>query len=122
MNTATGLILFGHGARDPRWREPFDRLLSVVGERYPGPVSLAFLEMMSPNLLTACTGLVNAGVGKIVVVPIFLGTGGHLRRDLPGLIESARAKTGVPVTTVDAIGEDPQVLMALANYCLRSVK
>ena len=121
MNTATGLILFGHGARDPRWREPFDRLLSVVGERYPGPVSLAFLEMMPPDLLTACHGLVEGGVERIVVVPVFLGTGGHLRRDLPALIESAHEKVGVPISGVEAIGEDPQVLMALADYCLRSV-
>lgn len=118
----TGLVLFAHGARDARWREPFDRLLSVVGERYPGPVSLAFLEMMPPDLLTACSGLVKSGAKSIVIVPVFLGTGGHLRRDLPSLIESARETTEVPVTAVEAIGEDPQVLMALADYCVRSVK
>jgi sirohydrochlorin ferrochelatase len=53
-----GLILFGHGARDERWREPFDRLLSIVAERYPGPVSLAFLDSMSPDLVSACQELV----------------------------------------------------------------
>lgn len=121
MDATKGLILFGHGARDPRWREPFDRLAAVVAGRYPGPVSLAFLEMMSPDLQAACRSLVERGARRIIVVPLFLGTGGHLRNDLPALLESAREMAGVPVTAVDAIGEDSQVLAALADYCLRCV-
>lgn len=121
MNQTTGLILFGHGARDSRWREPFDRLLSIVGEPYAGPVSLAFLEVMQPDLPTACSTLVELGATRIVVVPLFLGTGGHLRKDLPRLISSAEAQAGVPVTAVGAIGEDPKVLMAMADYCFRCV-
>ena len=121
MNQTTGLILFGHGARDSRWREPFDRLLSIVGESYAGPLSLAFLDVMQPDLPAACSALVERGATRIVVVPVFLGTGGHLRKDLPQLIASAETQAGVPVTAVDAIGEDPKVLMAMADYCLRTV-
>jgi len=121
METTTGLILFGHGARDPRWREPFDRLAADVAESHPGPVSVAFLDMMSPDLQAACLGAVERGAGRIVVVPLFLGTGGHVRRDLPALLESASEVAGVPVTAADAVGEDSQVLAALANYCLRCV-
>ena len=122
MNTTTGLILFGHGARDPRWREPFDRLAEAVAERFPGPVSLAFLELMSPDLKAACLGAVERGATRIVVVPIFLGTGGHVRRDLPALLESASAAAGVSVTAADAVGEDSQVLAAMADYCLRCTR
>ncbi len=121
MDSTTGLILFGHGARDPRWREPFERLAAVVCERHPGPVSLAFLEIMSPDLNAACLGTVERGACRIVVVPLFLGTGGHVRRDLPALLESASEVAGVPVTAAGAVGEDSQVLAALAEYCLRCV-
>jgi len=120
VTTSTGLVLFGHGARDPRWREPFDRLLALVQTRYPGAVSLAFLDSMSPDLATACDELVARGAESIIVVPVFFGTGGHLREDLPELISKARQRTGVPVNAVDAIGEDRQVLQALADYCLRA--
>ena len=119
-NAATGLILFGHGARDSRWREPFDGLLSLVEARHSGPVSLAFLGSMPPDLVSACQDLMARGAGRIVVVPVFMGTGGHLRADLPTLIETARREAGVPVTAVDAIGEDQQVLLAMAEYCLKS--
>ncbi len=121
MNNSTGLVLFGHGASDQRWREPFDRLLALVEARYPGAVSLAFLDSMSPDLATACDDLAQRGARSIVVVPLFLGTGGHLRADLPKLVAAVRDTCAVRVSIVEAAGEDRQVLEALADYCLRSV-
>jgi sirohydrochlorin cobaltochelatase len=116
----TGLILFAHGARDARWREPFDRLLTLVAEHHPGPVSLAFLELMSPDLTQAATELAAAGAKRLTLVPLFLGTGGHLRQDLPALLAAAQAAAGVPITAVPAVAEDDRVLAAMAEYCVRS--
>jgi sirohydrochlorin cobaltochelatase len=117
---STGLILFAHGARDARWREPFDRLHARVAQRHPGPVSLAFLESMSPDLTQAATRLAAAGATRLVVVPLFLGAGGHLRQDLPPMLAAAQAAAGIPMTTAAAVGEDDDVLAAIAEYCLRS--
>ena len=117
----TGLVLFCHGAKDARWREPFDRLRTMIAQRHPGPVELAFLEFMSPDLRAACTALAERDAERIVVVPLFLGTGGHLRRDLPPLIEATCAATDIPVTVVSAAGEDDHVLAAIADYCIQSV-
>ena len=83
---STALILFAHGARDPRWREPFDRLHALVSARRAGPVALAFLEMMQPDLTEAARQLAHSGATSAMVVPVFLGTGGHLRQDLPALV------------------------------------
>lgn len=115
---STGLVLFGHGARDPRWREPFDRLLDVVAARHHGPVALAFLEHMEPDLAAACRAVVARGATRVVVVPLLLGTGGHARRDLPLLVEAAARACGVPVASVAPAGENAGVLDALAVYCL----
>ena len=66
------LILFGHGARDARWREPFDRLASLWKAQHPSVlVKLAFLEMMRPSLEEAVTTLVTSGATEVVVVPVF---------------------------------------------------
>jgi sirohydrochlorin ferrochelatase len=46
---------------------------------------------MAPTLGDAAAGLVGAGATRIDVVPLFLGTGGHLRRDLPPLVDALRA-------------------------------
>ena len=116
----SGLLLFAHGARDERWREPFDRLLEQVRRGHDGPVELAFLELMQPDLATAVGTLAASGVSRIVVVPLVLGTGGHLRRDLPRLLELARQAAGVEIVAVAAAGEQDDVLGAIAGYCLRS--
>jgi sirohydrochlorin cobaltochelatase len=116
----TGLILFAHGARDARWREPFDRLHTLVQGRHDGPVALAFLELMTPDLTAAAQSLAAIGVTSALVVPVFLGTGGHLRKDLPALLSAAQDASGVRLAAVEAAGEDDQVLDAIAQYCLRA--
>lgn len=118
----TGLLLFAHGARDARWREPFDRLLERVRAGHDGPVELAFLELMQPDLATAAVTLAQAGAARIVLVPLFLGTGGHVRRDLPQLLERAQAAAQVEIEAVTAAGEDGGVLDAIAAYCLHAAR
>lgn len=42
------LVLFAHGARDARWREPFDRLRERLAAQQPDvDTRLAFLELLS---------------------------------------------------------------------------
>ena len=118
MNS-TGLILFGHGARDPRWAEPFERLRDLVAAR-KGPVSLAFLEMMSPDLDGAADALVQQGCSRLSIVPIFFGQGAHLRRDLPQKVDALRSRLPtIAIEVAEAAGEDAAVLAALADYCVR---
>jgi sirohydrochlorin cobaltochelatase len=116
-----GLLLFAHGARDARWAEPFQSVLTRVKESTQAPVELAFLELMDPDFDSAVDALVQAGCDRIKVVPLFLGQGGHVRRDLPDLIEKALAKHPLlSISAVDAAGETPAVLDALVRYCLES--
>lgn len=113
------IVLFGHGARDARWREPFDRLharLSVL--RPDSAVRLAFLELMAPTLAEAIDELAGSGVDTMTVVPVFFGQGGHLRRDFPVLMDECRAKyPGVRIQAATAVGEVDSVLDAIAAYC-----
>ncbi|MGU7781767.1 sirohydrochlorin chelatase [Burkholderia sp. PU8-34] len=119
-----GIVLFGHGARDPRWAEPFERLAARLraargAAAPPGSVSLAFLELMTPSLDTAVAAQVAAGCTRITVVPVFFGQGGHIRRDLPQLVDACRAAhPGVEIRCTTAVGEDDGVLDAIARYCL----
>jgi sirohydrochlorin cobaltochelatase len=119
----SGLILFGHGSREPRWAEPFERLALRVRARAPDvEVRLAFLETIAPDLPTAATELVAAGVTAIRVVPVFLGQGGHVRNDLPRLVEALRQRhPTVAIRATPAVGEDDAVIEALASYCLREL-
>ena len=118
-----GLILFAHGARDPKWAEPFEALAARVRALAPAtPVRLAFLELMKPDLETAAADLVSNGVDAVRIVPIFLGQGGHVRRDLPERVAALRAShPHVAFDTTPPAGEDRSVLDALAQVCVRDL-
>lgn len=121
--TTPGLLLFAHGARDPNWALPFEAVLRRVRERAPGvAVALSYLEFMTPTLIDAGHALVAARCTRIDIVPLFLGTGGHVRKDLPLLIEALRAAYPDVVWTLRrTIGEAPSVIEALADAALEGV-
>ncbi len=115
MNRA--IVLFAHGARDPRWAEPFEAVAERVRAAAPDSlVVLAYLELMAPDLAQGVAGVVEAGATRVDVVPLFLGTGGHLRQDLPRLVESLRSThPAVAIRVHAAIGEHAAVVEAMAR-------
>ncbi len=123
MNSQTGLLLFAHGARDPRWALPFQEVARRAQLMQPRvPVQLAFLEFMSPTLAQACASLVGAGCTHIDVVPLFLGAGGHVRKDLPLLMDAARAEhPGLGVLLHASIGESERVMQAMAETAVAAL-
>jgi sirohydrochlorin cobaltochelatase len=85
-------------------------------------VSLAFLELMTPSLTDQVAALAARGVEHVTVVPVFLGQGGHLQRDLPALVERLRAAhPGMAIDVAGPVGEDPGVLAAMADYCVSTL-
>ena len=117
------LILFAHGARDPRWAEPFQRLQALIRAASPElRVELAFLELMSPRLPEIAQTLAADGMENVTIVPVFLGQGGHVRRDLPEIIDGLKAAhPHVQFRVATAVGEDDSVLAAMAAYCLQTL-
>ena len=114
------LILFAHGARDPRWAAPFERLQGILQTRLPSVnVGLAFLEFMTPDLPSLVEQAVASGSLAVRIVPVFLGQGGHVLRDLPLLLDQLRqAHPTLALTVAQAVGEDADVLNAIADYCV----
>jgi len=117
------LVLFAHGARDPRWAQPFQKLQQRAQAQLPeAEVVLAFLELMEPRLPAVVTELAGKGVEQVSVVPVFLGQGGHVLRDLPPMIDELRtAYPTMQITVSDAVGESPAVLDAIAAYCITNL-
>lgn len=117
----TALILFAHGARDPEWAAPMRRVQQAVRRQVPEQtVELAFLEFMAPNLVDCATALVADGAEKIVVLPMFIARGGHLKQDVPLIIEQLRSThPGVEFSLAGAVGEQELVIEAMATAALR---
>jgi sirohydrochlorin cobaltochelatase len=114
------LILFAHGARDARWAEPFLRLQRLIAAQLPEvEVALAYLELMQPSLPDLVDRFVQGGCRDVTVVPVFLGRGGHVARDLPLLADGLRNKhLDLTLRVAGAVGEDADVLAAMARYCV----
>ena len=84
-----GVVLFAHGARDPKWSEPFESLARRFAALAPDvPVSLVYLDFMSPDLPSAVRALTARSCDAITIVPAFLGVGGHVRQDVPAIVEA----------------------------------
>jgi sirohydrochlorin cobaltochelatase len=114
----TAILLFAHGARDPSWAEPFRRMVARLGEKQSGTrVELAFLESMSPTLEAAVAGLAAEDIGRITVVPLFLAQGGHLKQDLPRLLDDIRRQyPSLRIDVTPAIGDSEDLTNAIADW------
>ena len=107
-------MLLAHGSRDPEWSRPFERIAARLREKLPAEtIVLAFLEH-GPSLDEAVATLVAKGAISIRVVPVFLGSGGHVKADLPALVAAA-ARPDVNMVLDKPIGEQPQVVQAIAD-------
>ena len=116
----TGLLLFAHGARDPQWAQPFEAVAARCAlARGPQRVALAFLEFMTPDLVSAGQQLVAGGCTRVDVVPLFLGAGGHVRKDIPVLMARLQAEHPTVLFALrPAIGEAAAVIEAMATVAL----
>ena len=86
------IILFAHGARDPAWAQPFRKIKDLLEARQPGiAVELAFLEIMEPTLAVAVAKLAGARHTTIAIAPLFMAQGGHLKNDLPKILDTIHA-------------------------------
>jgi len=118
------IIFFGHGARDLRWREPFDRLAALWQEQNPNtPVELAFLELMQPSLSGAIQKIVAQDIKDITVIPVFFGQGSHLRNDFPRILEECQSEfSDISLNSAPAVGENLLVLQAIINYSKNALR
>ena len=118
------IILFAHGARDPRWAEPFLRVAERVRAAAPEqPFEVAYLEHLEPNLAAAARHLAQRGAKSIRVVPLFIGRGGHLRVEVPRLVaEVVAALPGIAIDLALPAGDDDAVIEALAAFCVRAAR
>lgn len=116
----TAIILFAHGARDPEWANPMRRVQTAIRQQITTtPVELAFLEFISPTLPECATQLIAQGADKIVVLPMFIARGGHLKKETPEMIEMLRSTyPNVEFSLGNAIGEHETVVQAMATAAL----
>jgi sirohydrochlorin cobaltochelatase len=115
-----GIVLFAHGARDPQWAEPFTAIRERVRAARPEyPIEIAYLELMPPTLEEAIASVIAEGASAVTVFPLFMAQGGHLKQDLPRILEAIRAgHPHIPIALEPPLGDAPEILDAIAAWIL----
>lgn len=112
------LVLFGHGARDPQWAQPLERIRAAMLVRDPGRrVELAYLEYLAPSLEDCVARLVAAGYGELRILPVFIAQGGHLKNEVPLMVASLQERfPTVKIVLLPVMGEAESVIAAMAEF------
>lgn len=120
-SSKNAIVLFGHGSRDALWHLPIQTVAERIRISSPSTlVTCAYLELTEPSLAAASAVLVESGVRRITILPMFLGVGRHAREDLPALItELKQNHPNVVFEVQPAVGENPEVLDLLAKIALK---
>lgn len=117
-----GIILFGHGSRTAEYIRPFERIRDTMAAQRPDAVvELGFLELTRPSLDESIECLAGRGITEISVVPIFIGPGRHVLKDLPQLAANAMDRhPGLEISLASPVGEAQEVIDAMAKFALNS--
>jgi sirohydrochlorin cobaltochelatase len=117
-----GILLFGHGARNPEWAQPFHRIRDAILARDPAAlVEPGFLELLRPSFDEGVDCLVRQGATEIMVVPIFMAAGSHVKKDLPQMAANAMDRhEGLVIELAAPVGEAAPVLAAMADYAMNA--
>ncbi len=82
-----GVILLGHGSRREEANDEIRQMAKLIQEAdKDGLYEVAFLSFGEPHLAEAADKLIKQGCEKIIVMPMFLVTGNHIKRDIPSRI------------------------------------
>ena len=123
-SVADAMILFGHGARNQSYVEPFEAIKSCVEKKLGSSntvVRLGFLEISTPLIEQTISELYQEGHRTILVVPIFFSEGRHILKDWEEIKDRAKkAHSDLILARTDVVGVVPSVVEAMSEFACRS--
>lgn len=108
----TTLVTVAHGTRKAEGNEVARLLTAAAGQRLGRPTVASYVELSQPLFADVMTSAEH----PVVVVPLLLSTGFHMRTDLP---EQA-ALASVPVSLGRQLGPDPLLARAQVERLLEA--
>ena len=108
-----GVMVCGHGSRDASAVAEFRRLVGGLAGRLPQhPVESGFLEFARPILREGLDRLRARGVDHVLAVPGMLFAAGHVKNDVPSVLNAYAAEHGIRIDYGRDLGLDPKLLRA----------
>lgn len=114
----TAIVIACHGSRRQAPGGPeIDLVVRQLRRLCPNlPIFHGALQLSSPSIGDAVASAVISGAGKVVVVPMFLFWGEHVRVDIPAELDRLRGRfPGIEIVYGRHIGADSRLAEILAD-------
>jgi len=111
-NPLTGVVIVPHGSRTEESQGIYEAIAQKAQERIPHRVKIGYMKHGRPNIVEAIQEYIREGTKRIVIVPLFIVPGLHVRDDIPallGLKEGVINRFGYPRMEIP---EDVELLYA----------
>lgn len=109
----TGVMICGHGSRDAKACAEFRTLVGGIAARLPEwPVEMGYLEFARPIIREGLDALRARGVERILAVPGMLFAAGHVKNDVPSVLNAYARQHGVALAMGRDLGIDGKLLQA----------
>jgi sirohydrochlorin cobaltochelatase len=107
------VLVCGHGSRNRLAVAEFASLAEQLRQRLaPVPVAHGYLEFARPILRDGLEDLRRQGVRHVLAVPAMLFAAGHAKNDIPSVLNTWAAETGIRVDYGRELGVDLQMIQA----------
>jgi sirohydrochlorin cobaltochelatase len=108
----TCMVLLAHGSREPRWREPFERIYLQMRRDLGDDVRIAYMEFTGPTLFDVAEECSKVDVRKLRILPLFMAAGAHLVTDVPEQAQQLRERyPRMEIEILPPIGEDSRMIL-----------
>ena len=120
---STGFIVLGHGSKVEETREILKGIAATLRSRLQSEfVRYAALQFNEPDLPEVIESLADEGVTELIIMPLFMVDGNHIRQDIPEIIRDEEAKyPALKIKVAEHIGPDVRIadiLIERANELL----
>ena len=114
-----GVLICGHGSRNRLAVEEFAGMVEKLRPRLaPMPLEHGYLEFARPVLRDGLEALRQQGVTRVLAIPAMLFAAGHAKNDIPSVLNTYTAETGVPIDYGRELGVD-RLMVAAAGARVR---
>jgi len=105
------ILILAHGSREKQTETTFDVLIDLVRSQTGQIIETAFMEFSPRSITAGLENLATQGAKRIRVIPYFLFTGVHIKKDIPEEIAAFRQNNpDLDIILEDVIGTDPLIV------------
>lgn len=121
--TKTGIMVCGHGSRDIDATTEFQSVAAGIKARLPEyDIDSGFLEFATPIIRERLEALRDRGNTRIIAVPSMLLAAGHVKNDLPSVINTFAAQNPeLEVTYARDLGLDMRIVRAAGDRVQQAI-